>query len=263
MIKFTQPNENNSLSKFSSVSFTLNGEYLENKIEGYKTIKVSGREVLDELIRTEKVEGRDGEIFINKTKPIRELEITYYMKAKTNEELQIQYRKLADALNSDSPFEIEFDDDKGIFFYGMKTKMGKVSDSFNEIVSTFTLTCFDPYKYSLPIKFSGNPINILLDSTFKTNPDEIKITINSDVSKINIENLETGRRIVLDGSYNVGDVITINWKNRTIRNGNINILNNVDETVSVLKGFTVEDGQRIQITPLSCGLQITIRERWG
>ena len=49
-----------TLEYFGSEAFTINGEYLENIVPGYRTLSVSGRELLESEISTLSIAGING-----------------------------------------------------------------------------------------------------------------------------------------------------------------------------------------------------------
>ena len=61
MYEFIDVNEVQEGSRLPSEALQLNGEYIENIIDGYRTQHVSGREALSQELETYEVGVRDGE----------------------------------------------------------------------------------------------------------------------------------------------------------------------------------------------------------
>ncbi len=260
---FFQPeNSLNNLSRTSSVAMLFNGFFLEDKIKGYETLKVSGREVLSyQLSSNSNISGRDGSLILDKTLPDRLLKITYRIMAEDNKELQNQFRQLNSLLNTDSDVPIRFKDDMDFTFYGQVKDFADVADDSNNIVSTFTILCSNPYKFEKEYSITGNPAKIQKE-TFPTNPEKIKITLKEATNMIKLLNKKSGKKIILSHEYSANDIIIINIsKNKITVNGESRMQDLAFE-VTDFHGFTVEKDDEISVTPINSELEITVRSKW-
>lgn len=136
-----------ALEYFGSEAFSINGEYLENIVPGYRTLSVSGRELLESEISTLSISGIDGEQYLQRRRPARILTIKYQINVDTCGEFREAFNLLNKALNVEES-QLIFDDEPDKCFYGTFSDTGDVPDGRNKIVSTFEMYCSDPYKHS-------------------------------------------------------------------------------------------------------------------
>lgn len=131
-----------------SEALKINGEYIENLIEGYRTLTVEGREALSPEISTYETGIRDGSTMQGKRYPARTIRITYQLIAASNEEFRSAYNKLASILDVKDA-ELIFDDEPDKFFTGTPSYIGEVEPGKNAVVGEFEILCLDPFKYSV------------------------------------------------------------------------------------------------------------------
>ena len=81
MYQFRDINQSKTDNKLSSESFTYDGVYFENVIEGYKTLKVTGRESFQKEINSEVIGQADGEFYNYSRVAKRDIAITFQLKA--------------------------------------------------------------------------------------------------------------------------------------------------------------------------------------
>ena len=79
MYEFIDTNEHTSTTPLPVEAVSLNGTYLENIIEGYRTLYVKGRESLGTELNTFSVGVADGETFKNRRYPSRVLTIGFQL----------------------------------------------------------------------------------------------------------------------------------------------------------------------------------------
>ena len=226
-----------SSNNLPSVAMLFDGKLFEEEIEGYRTLNVSGRETIGYNMQTG---GNNNDIVLEKTVPPRTLTIQYTLEADTNEEFQQKFRYLNWLLHTSDDVPIKFRDELDITYYGQTSNMGAVPPESNSVVSTFEIYCSDPYKYDDDRVLTGNPLTVLLSSPYDVKPDEIEIVMNKAADKITVDNITTGRHIILNGDYKTGDVINIQIPENEITQNNQNIMSEL--------GFTESDFHRFTIT---------------
>lgn len=86
-----------------SEALQINGEYIENMIDGYRTLTVSGREAMTQEIETYGIGVRDGEKFKSRRYPARTITVTYRMMADFAEDFREKYNLLGSILNVQEP----------------------------------------------------------------------------------------------------------------------------------------------------------------
>ncbi len=125
----------------------INGEYIENKIEGYRTLAVSGREMLGAEIEEREINSIDGTKYLYRSYPARDIEVTFQMLASSAQELTDKFNRLNKILYAEQA-QLIFADEPDKFFVGTPSGVEKPEAGRNNVVASFTLHCSDPYKYA-------------------------------------------------------------------------------------------------------------------
>ncbi|MGM0239863.1 distal tail protein Dit [Enterococcus sp. AZ103] len=131
-----------------SEAINFNGKFLEDMIPGYRTLNVQGRELFGSEENYVQLGIRDGQSHIYSRFPEREIVVQYYLKADSNESFRDTFNRLNMALFTEKEVEFWFNDEPEMFFIGKKTKVEDVDPGVNWAISSFTLKCGDPYKYT-------------------------------------------------------------------------------------------------------------------
>ena len=130
-----------------SEAVMINGVYLENVIDGYRTLYVKGRESLSPEIELGEVGVRNGAYLKNKRFPARVLTIGYQIVAHSTGEFNLAFQKLNDYLNVENA-QIIFADETDKYLTGTPSGYDEVPEGQLSIKSEFTIVCADPFKYS-------------------------------------------------------------------------------------------------------------------
>lgn len=155
MYNFIDVNEASESVVLPSEALRINGEYIENLIDGYRTLNVSGREALSPEVETYTTGIRNGSKLKSKRYPERIITVRYQITAKTNEEYRAAYNELARILNVKEA-ELIFNDERDKFFIGTPCIIGAVEPGRNSVVGEFEILCADPFKYSV-IEYEAEP----------------------------------------------------------------------------------------------------------
>jgi predicted phage tail component-like protein len=137
-----------------SEAMNFNGVFIEDEIDGYRTLTVSGREGINTDISTFKLNRTRGSWVSSTTLPSRLLTVYYHLEASNPTELMHKWHRLnlLLAVNSrgvpNQNVEIFFRDDPEIVYYGIKENMELPTAGQTSVSSSFTLFCGDPVKYS-------------------------------------------------------------------------------------------------------------------
>lgn len=148
MYKFRDVNEALDGTFLPSEALQLNGEFIENLIDGYRTLSVSGREALSPELFTYKTGVRDGSLLLNRRYPERTITVKYQMIADSPENFRAAYNKLGGILNVENA-ELIFNDEPDKFFTGTPSAIGEVEPGRNSVTGEFEILCTDPFKYSV------------------------------------------------------------------------------------------------------------------
>ena len=218
MYNFIDVNEASESTWLPSEALKINGEYIENLIDGYRTLQVAGREGLSPELTTIETGVRDGSTLKNKRFPDRVITVTYQLLAESNEAFREAFNKLAGILNVENA-ELIFNDEQDKFYTGTPSKIGDVEPGLNCIVGEFEILCTDPFKYSV-LEYEAEADleegTILIDykGTYKSYPTLVSRFYNEE------EIDEDGETIkVLTGGGDCGYVAFFNEDERIIQIG--------------------------------------------
>ena len=135
-------------SALPAEAMKINGQYIENLISGYRTLHVSGRELLGSEITDLEIGNSDGSRYQSKKYPPRSITVTYQLLAGTDAEYRDAYNKLNKILDVEEA-QIIFADEPGMYFIGTKASVGDVEPGKNKVIGEIEIYCADPFKYSL------------------------------------------------------------------------------------------------------------------
>lgn len=220
-----------------SSAMMYDGTYLEKTIAGYRTLAVTGREMLSLDIETQ--DTQVGSIKLNQKLPARTIKVTYQLMGKDAQDTQKKYRQLMRLLFKEAAVEIRFKDDLEYCYYGQYMTTEEVRGDTNNIISSFEILCTDPRKYSVLLTSEGEIISYL---PYQTTPEKIEVTITKFAPLI-ITNEEKAIQIT---SYNLnaGDHVVIDFLKGKV------FVNGIDQTFlldleSDFENFYIQEGQVI------------------
>lgn len=223
-----------------SSAMMYDGVYLEKMIDGYRTLAITGREMLSLDIETQ--ETQVGSIKLNQKLPSRTIKVTYQLIGKDAKDVQKKYHQLMRWLYKESDVEIRFKDELDYHYYGQYKSTDEVRGDTNSIISSFEILCTDPKKYSVLLKTDGEVMTYL---PYKTIPEKIEVTI----AKFGPLMIVNGEKTIKITSYNLsaGDRIIFNFLKGKV------YINEIDQTFlldleSDFENFTIKEGQTILCT---------------
>ena len=155
-------------------ALSINGEFIENIIPGYRTLNVQGREALSPEVVSFTTGAMDGSRLKSKRYPERILVVTYQLVAESNEAFREAYNLLGAILNVEEA-ELIFNDEADKFFIGTPCTIDAVPPGRNAVVGKFEILCTDPFKYSVA-EYDAEPdlnkssILINYNGTYKSFP---------------------------------------------------------------------------------------------
>ena len=256
--KFIQPNGHNQERKLPSVAMVFNGKVIENEIEGYRTLTVSGRENIDFRTST----APESNEILTKDLNARVIRVTYEMSAEENNEFQEKYRLLTRLLVTDADVSIEFMDDPNVSYKGQVTHINEIQPTSNIVIGAFEIYCASPWKEEKAAVIKGNPMKIRLKSGYDTKPNQIKLVVKENTNRLTVRNATTGRRIVLSGDYEEDDVIIVRIANNLITKNNQNIMHELNFTETDFHKFLLTGNDDIDAVPSSTELEMIVKARW-
>lgn len=132
----------------SPEAVSLDGEYIENHVDGYNTLNVSGRESLSYSIDDDdRPTGVDGMEYYGKRMSGRDIEVTFRLCAESPEQFEQRFRKLA-AFVSGENREIRFKDEPNAHYVGTIKTLDAPETGRLSVKSTMTFYCANPYLIS-------------------------------------------------------------------------------------------------------------------
>ena len=175
MYNFVDTNGYAEGTSLPSEALKINGVYLENKVTGYRTLYVKGREMLAPDIETYETGVRDGSILQSKRFPARTITVGYQLIASSAEAFRAAFNALNAALDVEEA-ELIFADEPDKFFIGTPFGRGDVPAGRNAITGEFDILCVDPFKYSVqeyevtPTLDDGTTFAIQYNGTYRSYP---------------------------------------------------------------------------------------------
>lgn len=243
-----------NLNELPSVAMGFNGTIIENEIEGYRTLKVSGRETISNELVVESV--HEGGVTLDSHLPSRPIQVTYEMKTETNELFQEQYKALRKLLTTNEEVPIKFADEPYTTYFGRLSTLEVPADDKNNVVSTFIIHCDSPYKFGDLITTNGQ---VPIDTFYKTYPE--RITLEVPTTRNNIEIKNGTERITATGTFNTGSKVVVEFEKEEVTM----TVNGVEATYmldlqSDLENFELRQGRTI--TSPHGTITLEMRERW-
>lgn len=218
MYKFRDTTRNSDYESWlPSSAMIYDNRYFEHEIEGYQTLYVEGREMLSVEMDTEKM--TVGEYVLTQRLPARTLTVFYKLEDRNPESLQEKFNQLMCLLYRSEDVLISFKDQKELFYFGRYESTASVDGKSNSIVSSFTIKCADPRKYTkefsiskfvkTALPYGTVPISISFEATQDKN---VRITNGRETISITNSMIKTGDKVELlikDGK------ILVNGENKT------------------------------------------------
>ena len=152
---FVDTNDIASGSTLPEEAMCFNGVYIENEIEGYRTLSVSGRELMASEIGSTTIDGRNGAEFRHSTYPARTITVRYQLSCADSRTFREAFNKL-NGLLSAKQAKVSFADEPDKYFIGTRAGSTEPDDGTNCTKGEFEILCTDPFKHSSAAKeFKG------------------------------------------------------------------------------------------------------------
>ncbi len=207
---------------------TIGGKVLEDELNNgfgtFRTLTVSGRDVVDLEHQTTSVLGRNGEYFHNATVEVRKLEIKAKITGKDNQSMRLQYEKLNRLIVSHNQVFLSFSDEPDRNYLGIFKSKVVPEEVSNEQIIGLTFICYNPFKMSDVKTKKGTSIQN--GGLFQTKPI-ITLNLSSPTKEIKLLHVESQKYIRLTGTYTT-DEIKIDMATSKITQNGRNILGNLD-----------------------------------
>ncbi len=179
-------------SNLPAEAVKFNGVWLDEKITGFRTLRVSGRELLECEITDEQMGSLDGTQYQYKRYPPRTITVTYQLAAKSDTAFREAYNQLNALLDAEQA-ELLFNDETDKFFVATKASNSEVPAGTNHVTGEIYFYCTDPFKYSTVEKIFPASLNedgvleaIIMNEGTEAVPVSYDITMSSENGFIGI-----------------------------------------------------------------------------
>ena len=142
--------EHTSQTYLPAEAVSLNDVYLENIIDGYRTLYVKGRESLEVELSTYTVGVADGEKLKHTKYPARELVVGFQLLCPTNEDFRIAFNQLNNILSIDEA-DFIFADEPDKYFTGTPIMNADIEAGRNNVTGEWRIHCSYPFKRSVEV----------------------------------------------------------------------------------------------------------------
>lgn len=249
MYGYSKLEKHNDIVAFEpSDNMSINGTPVNEIVDGYRQLSVSGRGLVGQEVKTTSIAGRRGVWIEDISEPSRVLEIKYQLEAETSEALREKFDKLNLFLrttsNESKTLEITFKDEPNFTYYAIFSGADSFEENSKSIVSRFSLLVPDGYKKS-QLKTSTGIIE--LTGAFEVMPEKIVVTTTKTTDTVRITN---GRQTIsFTGAYDANQDITILFETEEVKAlyKNRSILSELD-LFSDFENFKVRNRDTISAT---------------
>lgn len=129
----------------------INGQYIEDILEGYTTVITSGREGLPAELNTYSVGSADGTKVKSSYFPARNIEVEFVLQGNSMEDLRAKLTKLNNILSIEEA-DVIFNDEADKFYTGYPLMQDSFEDYKNAAKGKWTLYCAYPFKRSVGVR---------------------------------------------------------------------------------------------------------------
>ena len=202
LYKFTDTIERALRAELPSEALNFNGVFLENEIDGYRTLNVVGREAIESEIDAIKTKARHGARYRSRRHLPRVITVNYQLSAKSALELMAKFNKLNHILDAEEATLI-FNDEPDKFFIGTRQNMKPPKEGVLCTRGEIEFYCADPFKYSVKeyeVREEDNAIATIYNGTVP-NPPKFRIFSHGDIGFIEL--LKDTARITCGMSYDM------------------------------------------------------------
>lgn len=130
---------------------SIDGQYIEDAIQGYKTIMTRGREALQPEITNYSSTLTDGEQVKSVRYGARTIEVDFLLMADSMEDMRDKIDHLNNLLSMDEA-DFVFNDESDKFYTGKPSITSDVTDYKNGLQGTYQIYCAFPFKRSVELK---------------------------------------------------------------------------------------------------------------
>lgn len=241
MYEFRDTIESDNRKKWLPTSaLNYDGNFIEDYIEGYQTLYVEGREMVSLEIESEAV--GVGVRVSSQRLPERILTVHFKLEEKNPVEFQRSFNKLMRLLYREEDVEIHFYDELDKYYFGRYQACDTVPGNVHSAISSFSIICSDPRKYTRIFETDGLiaeylPYEVTPLSISFTAKNNGNVRITNGRQNILVTNSAIKRGQNIEMNLAEGKVL-VNGENRT----------RILDLASSFKNFKVRTGDLVECT---------------
>lgn len=224
---------------FQRLTTRFNGVILDERLSNhqvhFKTIKVTGRESLDEEHVEQKIPGRNGSYFLNSTQKTKVIEVECLMEGADRGVLTRTFRQLHAILATATPSKLSFSDDEGFYFLAKYQSIGNPEIKRDATVFSIVFICYTPYKYSEEKNGVGE--SLLYNGDLISMP-VVRLQLSSAGRELRVLHVQQQKYIRLLGDFRVGQTVEIDMQAKKITVNGRSALEGLDIVNSRFFGLT-------------------------
>lgn len=168
---YVDVNEQQTNTYLPAEAVSINGLYLENAIEGYRTLYVGGRESLGAELNTYSVGTADGERIKGSRYPSRTLTVGFQLLCDSDTAFRQAFNQLNNILSQETA-DFVFRDEPNVFFTGKAIMDAEIEAGRNNVTGEWHIYCAYPFKRSTNVRVLSSD-------------DESGVTIDGNVAVFN------------------------------------------------------------------------------
>lgn len=147
---------------------SIDGMYIEEAIEGYKTLYTKGRESLAMELKEQTVGTANGSRVLSSRYPARTITVGFQLVAESPSDFRVKFNHLNNLLSAEQA-DFVFYDEQDKFFTGTPLADIEIEPGRNAVTGEWFIYCADPFKYSIepivaiPQIINGNDAEFVID----------------------------------------------------------------------------------------------------
>lgn len=224
--------------KLPTSAMNYNGIFFEDLIEGYRTLSVSGREMISASLNTTETSNKS--LVLSQRLLSRVITVRYQIRNRDPESILVGFRRLMEVLYRTEDVPIYFNDEKNILYRGRYQGADEVPGNVFEFSSSFTIFCGSAEKESF--KLFEATSEVIPSYNQSVIPEVIKVIPDRD-GGLEVTN---GRQSISlkRGNFKKNDYVEIGVKEGIVTVDGVNKTNWLELT-SDFENFTINRGEKV------------------
>lgn len=229
--------------RLSSTAWRYGDKVLDDDPQ-FSTLTVEGLEGYQADVKSAKIDGADGALFLRRELPTREIRIQ--VKLSNSDDVKKAYDRLKKEVITKLPIWHSFGHYPGEEVFGIVREITEEDPAATkEVVAGVYISCYDPYIYSsLKTATDGQ----IVGDYDEYRVEEIQATVSAQADSFTITNSAKANIIKINYTVKVGDTVTYDFVNGAIKVNNTNVTGWIDFATSYFHDFDASNGTSITTT---------------